>query len=178
MAINPFKSITSINSTLTLTAFDPTITDTINSKLFGSNVNEWANPASSLIGVPQIVKGLASNNAIDAQQTTASEYRVTLDGDLLLGLLPSNHILSITMNIEAPCQAKRWFDLLYSYQMIRREAIHFTGVIEIPGLGMKYTLVDGGIINWMAFPPHSTTLQALSYNFIFQIAGADGVLNA
>lgn len=173
-----FQSITSINSTLTLTASDPTITDTINSKLFNTQVTEWVNPASSLVGVPVSVRGLASTSAFMAQQTTASEFRVTLDGQLLVGLLPSSDIINVTMEIEAPCQAKKWLDAIYSYQIIRRESVHFTGVLTVPGLGMKYTFTDGALLQWTAFPSHSTTLQALAYSFVFKMSSLDGGRNA
>ncbi len=177
--MSQFQSITSLNSILTLTASDPTVTDTIADKLgLGNSLDGYDQAASSIIGVPFNVRGFASTNAIMAQSTTASEYRVTLDGGLLVGLLPTSDIINVTMDVEAPGSAKKWFDALYSYQIVRREAIHFTGVLQVPALGMTYTFTDGALINWMAFPPHSTTLQALSYSFVFKMTSLDGVLNA
>lgn len=173
-----FLSITSINSNLTLTASDPTITDTINSKLFNTQVTEWVTPASSLLGLPVLIRGLASTSAFSAQQTTVSETRVTLDGQLLSGLLPSSDIINVTMEIEAPCQAKTWLDAIYSYQIVRREAVHFTGVLDIPSIGKKITFIDGVLTQWTAFPAHSTTLQGMPYGFVFKMSSLDGDFNA
>lgn len=170
-------SITSKTSILTLTASDPSVNDTLANEI-GLGNNGYFQAASSIIGVPFQVRGLASLSSMTSETTTLTEWRVTMDDDLLAGYVPGSNLVRLTMNVEPVSASRKWFGLLHSYMEARREGLVFAGTLLIPSNGTKYTFKKGAWLQWQPFPSHSTTLQSMSYSFIFQISGIDGVLNA
>lgn len=164
MAIN--RTITSINTKLTLIASNPWVNNNIADKVgLGSTASGFVSP---LIGVPLSLEGLTSDSPFKFSSKSLVETVTSFEGTVYGGYLPDAHQVELEINFVAASSSLAILQSLAKVMQVQREALKFNGTMIIPSLGKNYNLNNGYLTQWQAITNHQKTLSAVPCKFIFE----------
>lgn len=163
--LTPEHSITSVNSTLILTASNPFVTSTLAN--VGGVVTDIANIGADILGVPISFQLMTSEDAIQTEPQTVADYMVALTGEIAVGYLAKATIAVVNANILANSQTITNINRLVDLMAAQREALRFSGILNMPSIRTKYNLTNGALLQTKQIPDHGTMLRPITLRFVF-----------
>lgn len=160
------KTVTSVNTLLTLIASNPWANNTAADALgLGSDVTGLVSP---LIGVPLNLKGMTSDNPFDVSQQTMAETVTSMEGDLYGGYLATANVVELNIVFLAAANTLSTLQSLAKVMQVQREVMKFNGTMIIPSQGKSFNLNNGYWIDWKSIPTHGRILQPVPCRFRFE----------
>ncbi len=87
-----------------------------------------------------------------------------VDGFIAAGWLPTQPRLNVTLMANSPSQDL--FDNIFQNEQAARDKILLQGLIIVPGISKKYTLINMYLFSFMHLAPAKKTLQPRKYGLI------------
>lgn len=159
------QSITSVNSTLIITASNPFITSTIGG--ISSVVTDITNIGADILGFPIKFDLLTSEDAIQTDPQTVNDYMVALTGELAIGYLARATLAVVTANVLANSKTLYYINKCVDIMAAQREALRFSGILNMPSIRTKYNLTAGALLQTKQIPDHGAMLRPVAMKFVF-----------
>ena len=153
------KSITSANSVLTITVANRGVSTGL------ASTSSALSTISGLLGVPTTLEGWAADNAfsIDAQDLAVAVQGV--DGKVHFGWVPNLNTFNLSLMPDSDSQS--YINNVIAAQKTMRETFLITGVLLVPSIGVRYSLVNGAITRGTPVPSHGRVLAAQGTTITF-----------
>lgn len=164
MAAN--KTITAVNTKLTLIASDPWANTTAADAVgLGSLATGLVSP---LIGVPLSLEGMTADNPFSFSQQNMVETATSMDGSLYGGYLATANTVELTIAFVAASDSLATLQALAKVMQLQRETMKFSGTMILPSQGKTFSLNNGYWIDWQSIPTHAKILQPIHCKFRFE----------
>lgn len=166
------KTITSVNTKLTLIASNPWANNTAADALgLGTGITNMISP---LVGTPLTLEGMTSDNPFAVSQQTMVETATSLEGNLYGGYLATANIVELTIAFLAASDSLATLQSLAKVMQAQRETMKFNGTMIIPSQGKTFNLNNGYWLDWQAIPTHGRILQPVPCKFRFESVDQTG----
>lgn len=160
------KTITSVNTKLTLIASNPWVNSTISDTLgVGSAVTSLVSP---LVGVPLSLEGMTSENPFTIGNQNMVETATSMEGNLYGGYLATANIVELTITFIAASDSLATLQALAKVMQVQRETMKFNGTMIIPSQGKTFALNNGYWLDWQSIPTYARILQPIPCKFRFE----------
>lgn len=113
-----------------------------------------------LFNAPVVLENWASNKAWSSQSLKLADTRMSIDGKLNRGFMPS--LLDMTLTFSPNSNTYLLFDSIATASRQGQTVYNLNGEISLKGLGRKYTLTNGVLIDYSAVPDATTMLGDVS----------------
>jgi hypothetical protein len=115
---------------------------------------------------PVQIVGFSPDDVVDIDSRPLTEAHLGVDGHLSIGYV--KHARKMTIHLAADSPSQEVFDNWASAMDSANTAIAATGVIQFPGNGTEYNLVNGAFTNYHDMPNAKKTLQPQSYEITWE----------
>ncbi|CAI3941726.1 unnamed protein product [Commensalibacter communis] len=160
------KTITAINTKLTLIASNPWANTTASDALgLPSAVSGFVSP---LVGVPLSLEGMTSDNPFTMGNQNMVETATSMEGNLYGGYLATANNVELTIAFIAASDSLATLQSLARVMKVQRETMKFNGTMIIPSQGKTFALNNGYWLEWQSIPTHAKTLQPIPCKFRFE----------
>lgn len=164
MAAN--KTITTVNTKLTLIASNPWVNNTVADKTgLGATASGFVSP---LINVPLSLEGMTSDNPFGFSRQTMVETATSMEGNLYGGYLATANVVELTITFVAASDSLATLQSLAKVMQVQRETLKFNGTMLVPSQGKSYNLNNGYWLEWQTIPTHAKILQPVPCRFRFE----------
>ncbi len=120
--------------------------------------------AAGLYTAPQQIQQFGVDDAFDSEAVENGEIVKGVDGFIAAGWLPTQPRLNVTLMANSPSQDL--FDNIFQNEQAARDKILLQGLIIVPGISKKYTLINMYLFSFMHLAPAKKTLQPRKYGLI------------
>lgn len=120
--------------------------------------------ALSVTGIfssPQLIQGFAVDDAFTSQAVDQADVQMGVDGDMSGGKVWVPYVMIIKLLASSP--SLRIFDTWRQQQDAIVDVFPAYGSIELPSIGMSYTLDKGILTKAMPFPGAKKVLEPIEY---------------
>ena len=113
-----------------------------------------------------IVDNFSTDQAINGESMEISETRLTLDGQLLAGYVPT--MVPVTLTLEPTSNAYKALEQAFQASRLAKKALRCALTFSFPSLNGKTVVYDDGVIQALTvIPPVGRTLQSRQVRFVF-----------
>lgn len=119
------------------------------------------------------VDSFSTDQAINAETMEIAETRLTLDGKLLAGYVPS--MVPVTLTLEPTSNAYRLIELGFQKAREGKKAMRCSLVFTLPGIKKVVRYGDGVLQSLTMIPPVGRTMQTRQARFVFSSENIKGV---
>lgn len=122
---------------------------------------------------PQQIQGFANDEVFDIPALKSAETMMGVDGILSVGFVFVPVIQ--TISLQADSASNLTFDAWWAQMQATKQTYLASGLIKLPSVATKYTLVGGALTSYKPAPNAKRLLQPRSYEITWQsIAPAPG----
>lgn len=114
-------------------------------------------------GVP--VDNFSTDQAINGETMEVAETRLTLDGQLLAGYVPSQ--VPVNLTLEPTSLAYRFIEQAFQVSRLQRKTLRCSLVFMLPAIGKGVGYKSGVIQALNMIPPVGRTLQSRQVRMVF-----------
>lgn len=120
----------------------------------------------TLFNAPVRLENWASNRAWEGQALRLADTRLSIDGKLNKGFVPSAYDMTLTFSPNS----NTWdiFDVIATSSRQAETVYELNGELRLGGLGRKYTLISGCVIEMSAVPNGGELLEERSVHIRWQ----------
>lgn len=122
----------------------------------------------NFIPVPQKIEGYATDDSVAMANIKPSEVVMGVDGKKSHGYVPQLKPVTITLQADSPSMV--FFDTIINAQDAAREVLTFDGLLTLPGVGTKTTIINGTLTDYTPAPTSKKTLQPRTFEITFEAA--------
>lgn len=123
---------------------------------------------ATLFSVPQQLQGYAADDAFTTAALKAAETMMGVDGFLSGGFVFVAIEQGITLQADSPSNAL--FDQWYAAQTQVKDIYNAAATIQLPSLGVKFTMTKGFLTDYTIIPDAKRVLQPRKYGITWQSA--------
>ena len=119
--------------------------------------------ATLILSVPGLmlnnvqIQGFAAEAMFETDGVENAEVGIGADGQKFAGFIYNLFPMNVTL--LASSQSGGFFENWAQGNRAARATYSASGIVTIPSIGRKYTLVDGTLMSWVAFPSATRVLQ-------------------
>lgn len=124
--------------------------------------------ATNVFPVPQNIKGFATDEMIDTEQTDLAEVLMGVDGRKSAGYVPA--VVTQTFTLQADSPSIKIMDAIIAYTKTTREVVELDGTFSVPATGRSYTLTNGTLTKVSQIPGAKKILQPQKYTIVWESA--------
>ena len=114
-------------------------------------------------GVP--VDNFSTDQAINGETMEVAETRLTLDGKLLAGYVPS--MVPVTLTLEPTSNAYRFIEQAFQVSRLGKKTLRCSLAFSLPAIGKTVGYTSGVIQAVNMIPPVGRTLQTRQVRMVF-----------
>lgn len=111
--------------------------------------------------VPQQLQGFAADDIFDVPALRSAEVQMGVDGVLSAGFVFVP--VPQTLSLQADSASNALFDTWWAQMQATKNTYQAQGLIVLPSIGMKYTLVQGTLTQYKPTPAGKRILQPRQY---------------
>ena len=104
----------------------------------------------TLFNTPITLENWATNRAWEGQNLRLADTRLSIDGKLNKGFVPSAY--DMTINFSANSPSMTIFDAIQTASRQARTVYELNGELHLPGFRKKYTFINGCVLELTAVP--------------------------
>lgn len=119
------------------------------------------------------VDSFSTDQAINSETMEIAETRLTLDGELLGGYVPS--MVPVTLTLEPTSDAYRLIELGFQAARASQKAMRCSLLFMLPAIKKAVRYEDGILQSLTMIPPVGRTLQTRQVRFVFSSENIKGV---
>lgn len=112
---------------------------------------------SVLFPVPQQLQGFAADDVTDMDPVEVLESLMGVDGILSFGFVWAERVQEITLQGDSASNA--FFDTVSTQQEAAQTVYPLSGLILLPAIGLKFTLINGGLKTYKPMPGVKKIIQ-------------------
>lgn len=120
----------------------------------------------SFIPVPQKIEGYATDDSVALSNIKPAEAMMGVDGKKSHGYVPQ--LKEVTIMLQADSPSMVFFDTIINAQDAAREVLTFDGLLNLPGVSTKTTMINGTLIDYTPAPTSKKVLQPRSFTITFE----------
>lgn len=110
-----------------------------------------------VVATPQQLQGFAADDVFDIPQLRSVETQMGVDGVLSSGFVFVP--IQQTISLQADSLSNDLFDLWWTQMQGTKDTYQAQGLIVLPAIGKKYTLVQGSLTGYKPAPAAKRILQ-------------------
>lgn len=111
----------------------------------------------TLFNAPLTLENWAANRAWETQSLKLADTRMSIDGKLNRGYVPS--AFDMTLHFSPNSKTYVLFDTIATASRQGETVYTLNGEISLKGLGRKYTLINGALMEYSALPSGGEMLE-------------------
>lgn len=114
-----------------------------------------------LFPTPVQLQGFGADDVYDVDAIKSVEESMGVDGVLSFGFV----FVAVPQNItlQADSASNDFFDTLWTQMQAAQEVYPVNGIIILPGIATKFTMINGGLTGYKPAPDAKKTLQPRRY---------------
>ncbi len=114
-----------------------------------------------LFPTPQQLQGFAADDVTDMDAAEILEALMGVDGVLSFGFVWTARMQTITL--QGDSASNSFFDQVNNQQQAAQTVYPLNGIVTLPAIGLKFTLVNGGLQTYKPMPAVKRIIQPRSY---------------
>ena len=122
---------------------------------------------ANLYPAPFQLQQYAADDLTDVEAIDSAEVVMGVDGTLSAGFVYVPYKQSVALQANSPSIV--YFDTLWATMQQQQDVYQISGTILLPSISMKYTLVNGYLTSYTAFPGVKKTLQPRKFTIAWNI---------
>lgn len=119
-----------------------------------------------LYDTPQQLQKFAADDVTDIGDQQVAEAVMGVDGFLSMGFVFNPTVQGITL--QGDSESNAIFDNWYGAQQSTREIYRCSGILLLPAIGRKWSLVNGGMTTYKPAPDVKKILQARKHTITWE----------
>jgi hypothetical protein len=126
---------------------------------------------AGLYDAPRQLQGFSADNVFDTDAVTNAETMMGVDGKLSAGFVFNPIVQNVTL--QADSASNDVFERWYQAEQTIREKYIATGIVILPSIGKKYTMIRGFLTSYPPTPSMARIAQPRRYTMTwesFQVA--------
>jgi hypothetical protein len=120
---------------------------------------------AALFSTPVQLQGFAADEITDMEAAKILEHVMGVDGVLSFGFVWTERMQNITLQADSPSNA--FFDQINSQQQAVQDVYPLAGTIILPGIGLKFTCVNGGLETYNPMPQVQKIVRPRKYRIVW-----------
>lgn len=120
---------------------------------------------TDVLPLGMIIDNFSTDQAINGETMEIAETRLTLDGQLLAGYVPTT--VPVTLTLEPTSNAYRQLEAAFAASRELTKPLRCTMTFEFPAIGKTAIYSDGIVQSLTVIPPVGRTLQSRQVRFVF-----------
>ncbi|WP_176077498.1 phage tail fiber protein [Burkholderia dolosa] len=122
--------------------------------------------AGSIFPVAQPIQGYAAEDIFDTDDVEMAEVQMGLDSKQSYGWIPYN--VKWRLTLMANSDSILIFDSVITAENVLRDKMQWSGVVTLPGISKKFTMVNGVLTRGKILPDAKKVLQPQTYEITWE----------
>lgn len=122
--------------------------------------------AGTIFPVAQQIQGYAAEDIFDTDDVEMAEVSLGLDGKQSYGYVPYN--IKWRLTLQPNSDSILIFDSVITAENVLRDKMQWSGVVTLPGISKKFTMVNGVLTRGKPIPDAKKVLQPQTYEITWE----------